>query len=45
MTRLEQRDEKWRNHIAALVAAAPPLTPQQIAKLAGLFNSGKSKAT
>ena len=37
MTRLEQRDERWRNHIAALAAAA--LTPGQIAKLAGLFDS------
>ena len=41
MTRLDQRDDKWRNHIAAMVAAAPPLTPHQIAKLSTLFDSGK----
>jgi len=39
MTRLADRDNQWRNHIAALVAAAPPLTPGQIAKLSSLFDS------
>jgi len=39
MTRLTDRDDKWRSHIAALVAAAPPLTPAQIAKLSSLFDS------
>ena len=38
MTRLEERDQKWRDHVAAMVAAAPPLTAQQIAQLGALFN-------
>lgn len=38
MTRLEDRDQRWRDHVAATVAAAPPLTAQQIAKLGALLN-------
>ena len=37
-TRLADRDPKWRNHIRAMVDAAPPLTAGQIAKLSALFD-------
>lgn len=31
--------------IAELVAAAPPLTPEQRARLAGLFGGGEARAS
>jgi len=39
MTPLEDRDEVWRNHIEALVAAAPSMTPDTVARLSALLNA------
>lgn len=38
MSRPDQRDPLWQAHIRETVAAAPPLTQAQIAKLGVLFD-------
>lgn len=37
MSRLDERDPQWQAHVRNIVAAAPPMTAAQIAKLSALF--------
>lgn len=39
-TDTEKRVSPYQAHIAAVVAAAPPLTPEQEARIRGLFRPG-----
>lgn len=38
-TRIEDRSPEWQEHVRATVAAAPPMSARQIAKLNALFTS------
>lgn len=45
MSRLDDRDPEWQAHVRALVAAAPAMTPAQIAKLSVLFDYTEPRKT